>query len=446
MYEKVIELIEQKNFKELKVLLEDANEADISECFDEISEENVIIVFKCLSKDKAADVFAYLEPDVQEFIINKISDKEMSNIINDLFIDDMADLIEEMPANLVKRILANTSADKRKAVNEILQYPEDSAGSIMNVDYIDLKEEMTIKQALARIRKLGEDKETIYSLYVTDSRRKLVGVITVKDILLNDEETRIGDIMDDNVISVYTHTDKEDVAQMFDKYDFLAMPVVDNENKLIGIVTFDDAMEVLSDEADEDFEKMAAMAPSEDTYLKTPVFTMYKNRIVWLLFLMLSATFTGLIITRYEIAFEAVPILVSFIPMIMDTGGNCGSQASTMVIRGLATDEIELRDILKVWFKEVRVAALCGLTLAVVNGIRIFIMYGAGQFSLIIVLGLTIILTACIAKSLGCILPMLAKKVGLDPAYMASPMITTIVDACSILIYFNIACILMNVA
>ena len=444
MKEKIIELIRNKNLKELKKLLFEANEADISECFDDLSEEDIAIVYKCLSKDQAADVFAYLEPDVQETIVKTLTDKELASLINEQFPDDIADLLEEMPANLVKRILATTEPEKRKVVNELLQYPEDSAGSIMNVEYIDLKENMTIKEALSKIRRQGKDKETVYYFYVTDNRRRLVGVVTVRDLLLAEEDKTIKDVMEENVISINTHTDKEEVAQMFDKYDFLVMPVVDKENKLIGVVTIDDAMDVMSDESEEDFEKMAAMAPSDDSYLKMSVFSLFKNRIVWLLFLMLSATFTGMIITRYETAFEAVPILVSFIPMVMDTGGNCGSQASTMIIRGLATDEIELRDIFKVWFKEIRVALLCGITLAIVNGVRIMIMYGS-EFTLAIVVGLTIVFTAVIAKSLGCLLPMAAKKIGVDPAYMASPMITTIVDACSILIYFNVACMLMSI-
>ena len=445
MQEKIIELIKERKLTELKELLLEANEADISECLNEMKKEDVAIVFRLLPKDKAADLFAYLEPDVQENIVKTLSDKEIANIINELFIDDAADFISEMPANLVKRILANTDPSMRKSINEILKYPEDSAGSMMNVEYIDLKENMTVKDALDKIRKFGRDIETVYSLYVTDSKRRLVGVITIRDLLFNEGDKLIGDIMDDNVISVNTMTDQEEVAQMFDKYDFLAMPVVDAENKLIGVVTFDDAMEVMSDESEEDFEKMAAMAPSDETYLKTPVLELYKNRIVWLLFLMLSATFTGIIITNYENAFEAVPILVSFIPMIMDTGGNCGSQASTMIIRGLATEEIELKDIFKVWFKEVRVAVLVGITLAIVNTVRIFIMYGTGNLKVAIVVGLTIIFTAVIAKSLGCLLPMLAKKLKLDPAYMASPMITTIVDACSIMIFFSIAVILLNI-
>jgi len=444
MQEEIIQLIKEKNFKRLKQILKDANEADIAECFNDLNEEDVAIVFKLLSKDDAADLFAYLEPDIQELIIKSLSDKEIKNIIDEQFVDDVADLISEMPANLVKRILANTDPSTRKTVNEILNYPDDSAGSIMNVEYIDLKEEMTVKDAYKKIRKIGPDVETIYALYVTDNRRRLVGVITVRDLLLNDEDELIKDLMEDQVISVETLTDKEDVAQMFDKYDLLALPVVDKENKLVGVVTFDDAMEVMSDESEEDFAKMAAMAPSDDSYMKMSVFQMYKNRIVWLLFLMLSATFTGLIITRYELAFESVPILVSFIPMIMDTGGNCGSQASTMIIRGLATDEIDLKDIFKVWFKEIRVALLVGCTLAIVNAVRIYLMYGSNM-DLALVIGITIILTAVIAKSLGCILPMIAKKIGVDPAYMASPMITTIVDACSILIYFNVAVLLMHI-
>jgi len=444
MKEKIIELIRNKDFASLKALLCDANEADISECFDEMNEEDVAIVFKLLPKDNAADIFSYLEPDIQELIIKSLSDKEIADIVDELFIDDAADLVSEMPANLVKRILKNTEPSKRATINQILQYPEDSAGSIMNVEYVDLKENMSIKEAFARIRKLGQDKETIYFLYVTDSRRRLVGVVTIRDLLLNDEDTLIKDLMNENVISVTTHTDKEEVAQMFDKYDFLAMPVVDNEQKLIGVVTFDDAMDVMSDENEEDFSKMAAMAPNEDSYLKTSVFILFKNRIFWLMFLMLSATFTGMIINKYQDAFSSIPILVSFIPMIMGTGGNCGSQASTMIIRGLATEEIELKDVLKVWFKEIRVAILCGTSLAIVNTIRLLLTYGT-NWILALVIGITIILTAVIAKSLGCLLPMLAKKLHLDPAYMASPLITTILDTTSILIYFKVAVLLMHI-
>ncbi len=448
MLEEIIKLTSEKNFKALKELLEESSNPDISECLSELSDEDMAIVFRLLPKDEAADIFAYMEPDDQERLVNLLSDKEIGEVISELFVDDAADLISEMPANLVTRILRVTGPEKRKKINEILKYPEDSAGSIMTTEYVYLRENYTVKESFDKIRKIGLHKETVYVAYVLDNTRKLIGVTTVKDMLMHDYEDKIGDFMEENVITVNTFDDKEEVARMFDKYDFLAMPVVDQENRLVGIVTVDDAMDVLSEESEEDFEAMAGIAPSDESYMKMSVFTMYKNRIVWLLFLMLSATFTGLIITHYEEAFAHVAILVSFIPMIMDTGGNCGAQASTMIIRGLATEEIELKDILKVWFKELRVALMVGVTLAVVNAIRICIMYPgrADKFSLSIVVGLTIILTACLAKSLGCFLPMLAKKLNLDPAYMASPMITTIVDACSILIFFNIAVVLMHIA
>ncbi|MBR3227235.1 MAG: magnesium transporter, partial [Erysipelotrichaceae bacterium] len=368
---------------------------------------------------------------------------EIASIVSKMYVDDAADLIDELPANLVTRVLKNSSETKRKAINEILKYPEDSAGSIMTTEYSSLDEDNTVEEAFDKIRKRGLTKETIYTLYITDRDRHLVGVTTAKELLLAEPQTTMKELMEDNIISVSTGEDKEEVAKMFDKYDFLAMPVVDKENRLVDIVTVDDAIDVMSEENEEDFEKMAAMAPSEEDYMKESVFSQYRNRIVWLLVLMLSSIVTGKIISNYENAFAAVPILVSFIPMIMDTGGNCGSQASTMVIRALATDEIETKDILKVWWKEIRIAMLVGGTLAVVNGFRIFLQYH--DLSLSIVIGITLFFTAMLAKSLGCILPILAKTLKLDPAYMASPMITTMVDACSLVIFFNIALMLMNI-
>lgn len=443
MIEKIIELLSQNNYKELKALLRESNEADVAECLNELEKEDLAIVFRLLNKDEAADIFARMDDGSQEMLVELMSDSELASIISKLYVDDAADLIEELPANLVTKVLKNTSAAKRKTINEILKYPEDSAGSIMTTEYVDLHKNDTVKDAFDRIRKIGLKKETVYTCYVIDSDRHLLGVTTVKDLLMEDYETKLVDVMEENVITVGTTEDKEEVSKMFDKYDFLALPVIDSENRLVGIVTIDDAFDVMSEESEEDFEKMAAMAPSEDVYLKEPIFRQYKNRIVWLLILMLSSIVTGKIITNYESAFASVPLLVSFIPMIMDTGGNCGSQASTMIIRALATDEIETRDVFKAWWKEIRIALLVGVTLGIVNGARIALQYH--DFSLALVIAITLMFTACIAKSLGCLLPIGAKALKLDPAYMASPMITTIVDACSLAIYFNIALVLMNI-
>ena len=443
MIEKIIELLSQNNYKELKALLRESNEADVAECLNELEKEDLAIVFRLLNKDEAADIFARMDDGSQEMLVELMSDSELASIISKLYVDDAADLIEELPANLVTKVLKNTSATKRKTINEILKYPEDSAGSIMTTEYVDLHKNDTVKDAFDRIRKIGLKKETVYTCYVIDSDRHLLGVTTVKDLLMEDYETKLVDVMEENVITVSTTEDKEEVSKMFDKYDFLALPVIDSENRLVGIVTIDDAFDVMSEESEEDFEKMAAMAPSEDVYLKEPIFRQYKNRIVWLLILMLSSIVTGKIITNYESAFASVPLLVSFIPMIMDTGGNCGSQASTMIIRALATDEIETRDVFKAWWKEIRLALLVGVPLGIVNGARIALQYH--DLSLALVIAITLMFTACIAKSLGCLLPIGAKALKLDPAYMASPMITTIVDACSLAIYFNIALVLMNI-
>ena len=443
MIETIKELLEAKKYKELKEFLSDLNEADIAEILNDLDEEELAIVFRLLNKNEAADIFARMDDDTQERVVKLLSDKEVSSIISKLYVDDAADLIEELPANLVTKVLKNASPEKRKAINEVLKYPEDSAGSIMTTEYVDLEEDDTVKDAFDKIRRTGLKKETVYTAYITDKQRHLLGVTTVKDLMMEDYETVVKDIMEENVITVKTTDDQENVAKMFDKYDFLALPVIDSENRLVGIVTVDDALDVMTEESEEDFEKMAAMAPSEDEYLKESVWDQYKNRIVWLLVLMLSSIVTGKIISSYENAFAAVPILVSFIPMIMDTGGNCGSQASTMIIRALATDEITPKDIFKVWWKEIRIAFLVGVTLAIVNGARISIQYG--DIVLGIVIGLTLIFTAVLAKSLGCILPILAKQLKLDPAYMASPMITTMVDACSLVIFFNVALALINI-
>lgn len=447
MLEKIIELISKKDFKRLKALLEDTNNADISECLDELPDEDVAIIFRLLPKSEAADIFAYMEPETQENLLNLLSDKEISDIISGLFVDDAADLIGEMPANVVTRLLNNTKPEKRKAINEILKYPEDSAGSIMTTDFIEIPSGSTVKEVFDKLRKTGRRKEAIYILYIVDPGKYLAGVIDIKDLLLHDYEDVVDDFMEDNVISATTSTDQEEVARMFDHYDFLAMPVVDKENRLVGVITVDDAMEVLSEEHEEDLQIMSAMLPDDEVYSHMSIFTLYKNRIVWLLFLMLSATFTGIILNHYEEAFASVPILVSFIPMIMDTGGNCGSQSSTSVICALATGDIEAKDILKVWTKEISVAVLCGASLAVVNTVRILIMYPDNPTKLILslVVGLTLIATAVLAKSLGVLLPIAAKKLKLDPAYMASPLITTVVDTVSLIIYFSIAVLIMRI-
>ena len=441
--EEVKELIKNKKFTELKNKLEEMNSADISEILDQLDDkESVVIVFRLLTKENAGEAFSHMESDMREKLIGDLTDKELKNVLDELFMDDTVDLIEEMPSNIVPKILKAVTKEDRKVINELLKYPDDSAGSIMTTEFIDLRENMTTVEAIKRIRKIGTDSETIYTCYVLDEKRILKGIVNIKDILLESKEARIGDLMETNIISASTLEDQEDVAKKFDKYDFYALPVVDNENRLVGIVTVDDAINVLQDEVQEDFEKMAAIAPTEDGYFETSVFKHARNRIVWLLVLMLSAAITGNILTQYEEAFAVVPLLVSFIPMVMGTGGNCGSQTSTLVIRGLATDEIKLKDIFRVLWKEIRVALLVGISLAVVNGIRIMIQYQDMQIA--IVLGITLIVTALISKMLGCILPMLAKRLKLDPAIMAAPLITTLVDVCSIVVYFQVATYVMG--
>lgn len=440
--EEIKELLEQKKFNELKNKLKEMKSADISALLDELDKESVIKLFRILSKEKAGMTFSYMESDRREKLIQDLTDAELKSVMDELFMDDTVDLIEEMPSNIVPKILKAVSKADRKVINELLKYPEDSAGSMMTREFIDLKEDMTVEDALQRIRDIGTDSETIHTCYVLNSNRVLQGIINIKDILLADKNTVIKDIMEINIISVNTTDDQEDVAKMFDKYDFYALPVVDTENRLVGIITVDDAINVLREEISEDFEKMAAIQPNEEGYFETSVFKHAKNRILWLLILMLSSAITGGIITEYENAFAAVPLLVAFIPMIMGTGGNCGSQSSTLIIRGLATDEIKLKDIFKVLWKEIRVSVIVGIVLAIVNGIRIMIQYK--DLQLAIVIGLTLIGTVTLAKMLGCLLPLLAKKLKLDPAIMAAPLITTLVDIFSILVYFQIATAIMG--
>ena len=442
MVKKLQELLENRRFADVHKMLESVNSADIPSIFDELEEEQIVVVYRLLSKDVAAEVFVELDSDMQEKLINAFTDKELKNVIDELFMDDTVDLIEEMPANVVKRILKTQKAEDRKLINDLLKYPEDSAGSIMTTEFVDLKENMTVKDAIDKIRKIGDDAESIYVCYVLTMTRKLIGIVSLKDIILAKENTLVKDIMDTNFVKVFTMDEQEDVAKKFDKYDEIAMPVVDNEDRLVGIVTVDDAMDVMHEEMDEDFEIMAAMSPSEDTYFKTSVFKHARNRIFWLLVLMISATITGGVITKYENAFEALPLLVAFLPMVMGTGGNCGSQSSTLIIRGLANDEIKLKDFFRAWWKEVRVAFLVGIALFIANSIRILIQYK--DIKLAIIVGCTLMETVTIAKSLGCILPIIAKKFKLDPAIMAAPLISTILDTCSVFIYFNIATLVMG--
>lgn len=441
--EQIIELLENKRYSNLYQYMEQTNNQDISLLFEELSEEDMVLLFRLLPKDEAADVFSYMEPDLQEKLINCLTDKELKLVVDELFMDDTVDLIEEMPSNVVKRILKTVNKEDRNTINELLKYPSDSAGSIMTTEFVDLKINMTVEKAFEKIKKTGLNKETVYTCYVLDIRREIIGTVDIKDLLLAERDELIKDIMETNVITVNTLDDKEEVAKQFDKYDVMALPVVDKENRLVGIITVDDAIDVLQEENTEDFEIMAAMTPTEDSYFKTSVFKHAKNRILWLLLLMLSATITGAILTHYEEAFAAVPILVSFIPMIMGTGGNCGSQSSTLIIRGMAVDEIGLKDFFRAVWKEIRVALLVGITLAICNGIRVVIQYQ--NLQLAIVLGLTLVGTVCLSKMLGCALPMIAKRLKLDPAIMAAPLITTIVDSCSILIYFTIAVAIMKI-
>ena len=428
--EELLDLAEKKQYLKLKERLVDLNEVDIALFIEELDSEKTVVVFRMLPKELATDVFACLPVEKQQHIINSITDRELNFIMDDLFVDDAVDMLEELPATIVKRVLQNASPDTRKLINQFLKYPENSAGSIMTAEYVGLKKRMTVEQAFAYI---------IYTCYVMDDKRHLEGVVTVKDLLMNPYETVIGEIMDTRVIKAVTTEDREEVVDTFNKYDLLSLPVVDQEDRLVGIITVDDAVDVMEQEATEDFEKMAAMLPSERPYLKTSVLQLAKNRILWLLILMLSSTITGSILAEYEAAFAAVPLLVTFIPMLMSTGGNSGSQSSTMIIRGMSVGEIEPSDILKVIWKEVRVGVICGLCLAVVNYVRLIIIY-PGREMICLTVVLSIFFIVIIAKTIGCTLPIGAKVLKLDPAIMASPMITTIVDCLSLMIYFALAC------
>ena len=438
-------LLADKKYQSLKDILVTLEPADIAAVFEELDEERMPLLFRLLPKEQAAETFAELEPDWQELLIRGFSDTELREVINELYVDDAADLVEEMPANVVKRILAQADPQMRREINEILRFPENSAGSIMTTEYVSLRPKMTVAEAIRRIRRTGVDKETIYTCYVTEGR-KLLGTVSVKDLLLaEDDDTPVSRIMDTNVITVNTHTDQEEVAQMLSRYNFLALPVVDNEQFMVGIITFDDAMDVLEEETTEDIEKMAGMLPSEKTYLRSNAWDLFKHRIPWLMLLMVSATFTGMIITGFESALAAQVVLTAFIPMLMDTGGNSGSQASVTVIRALSLGELELADLPKVVWKEIQTAVLCGVALATLCFVKIMLvdrlLLGNSDITVLtaFVVCFTMAVTVLIAKMVGCTLPMAAKKVGFDPAVMASPFITTIVDALSLLVYFGIA-------
>ncbi len=443
IFETLKELLEEKNFRSLSIELQELNEIDIAAFLDELSPEQVLVLFRMLPKDLSADVFSEMGIENQTRIVDGISAHELYDIVENLAMDDAVDMIEELPANLVKKVLQVATSDTRKVINQYLKYPEDSAGSIMTAEYVALKKWMNVSQALKYIRDHGVDSETIYTCYVTNYKRELEGVITLKDLVMSDPDAELSELMDDNVISAYTTEDQEEVAQLFNKYDLLALPVVDLENRVVGIITVDDMVDVMEEEATEDIEKMAALAPSEKPYLQTSVFELAKNRIFWLLFLMISSMLTGYLLTKYEDAFAVVPLLVSFIPMMTGTGGNAGSQSATLIIRGMTVGEIRPKDFIKVWWKEIRVALLCGIVLAGVNFIRLIIQYPGNEMICLTVV-ISMFGTIIIAKSIGCLLPIGARLIHVDPAIMAAPLISTIVDCLSLLLYFQIACLLIG--
>ncbi|MBR5338414.1 MAG: magnesium transporter [Lachnospiraceae bacterium] len=444
MIERVKELIENKSFMELRGELLEMNAADIAAILEDLSNAETIRIFRLLPKDLAAEVFSYLSIEVEQFIITSLTAKEAGLLIDNMFADDAADLMDEMPANVVTRLLAHADPETRRDINHLLQYPEDSAGSIMTVEYVSLKEGLTVSQAIDRIRKDAGDSADFNVCYVLDVRRKLIGTVELRDLILANPDTLVGDVMNENFIFVHTHDDQEEVAQAFQKYDCTAMPVVDRDNRLVGIITIDDIVDIIEQEATEDIEMMAAITPTDKPYMKTGVFETWKKRVPWLLLLMISATFTGQIIQHYEDALGAYIVLTSFIPMLMDTGGNAGSQASVTIIRGLSLNELEFSDIWAIMWKEFRVSICCGITLAAANFIKLLLV---DRVSIMIaaVVCITLASAVIVAKLVGCTLPVLAKKIGFDPAVMASPFITTIVDALSLMIYFTIATHLLGI-
>ncbi len=442
MYKHILKMIERKQYKEIRDILLSMNEVDLAELLEEFEYKELILLYRMLPKDEAADAFAYMNSNMQEQLINGLSDSEIRDVIGEMYLDDTVDMLEEMPANVVDRILMMTSPDKRSQINTLLNYPEDSAGSLMTVEYVALSKNMTVEEAIKKIRDIGLLKETIYTCYVTE-RRKLLGFVDVKDLLTSSDSKTIEDIMEDHIVSVDTHDDQEVVLKAIKKYGLMAIPVVDKTMCLVGIVTVDDAMLVQQEENTEDIARMAAVSPSEDEYFETTVFDHAKNRITWLLVLMITSTITGVWITKQEEVFASMTIIVSFMPMIMGTGGNSGSQSAALMVRGLAVDEIRFEDIFKVMWKEMRIAFIVSIVLGMANGIRIFVMYG--DVLLAITIGVTLVLTVVLAKLVGCVLPLLAKKVKMDPALMAGPFITTIVDAGSLMIYVTVVSIMYNI-
>lgn len=453
MPEEIFELIEGKKYARLRELLSDMNPADIAQILEEVPEKELPVIFRILPKELAAEVFVEMDSEMQQLLIEAFSDTELREVMDELFMDDTVDIIDEMPATVAKRILRQTDAKTRKMINQLLAYPDDSAGSIMTTEYVDLKKNMTVDEAFDHIREVGLDTETIYTCYVIDRGRHLLGIVTVKDLLLNPKTSVLSDIMDENIIFANTLDDKEEVAGQFEKYDLMALPVVDKENRLVGIVTVDDAIDVIQEEATEDIEKMAAILPSDKTYFRTGIFSTFKSRIPWLMLLMISATFTGAIISSFEEKLTIFPALIAFIPMLMDTGGNSGSQSSVTIIRGISLGDIEFRDIFKVIWKEVRVALCCSTVLAAINFVKLWFVdylllhtFDPGkQFLEIAVVCITLFFTVIVAKFIGCVLPILAKKIGFDPAVMASPFITTLVDAISLFIYFRFAILFLGI-
>ena len=439
LLEKWQELLEKKDLRSLRLELAEANEVDVAEFMAALPPEKTVLVFRLLSKEIASDVFANLESEDQETIITAATDSEVSELVEDLYVDDAVDMLEELPASVVKRVLKAAKPDTRKLINQFLNYPENSVGSIMTAEFMDLKKNMTVGEAIARIRKRGEDSESIYTCYVTDARRRLEGVVTLRELLVAKDDQLVEELMAADVITAQTTEDQEEAVQRMMRYDFISLPVVDGEGRLVGVVTVDDVMDVMEEEATEDFEKMAAMTPSEKPYLKTGVFDLARHRIVWLLVLMLSSMLTGSILSRFEAAFAAVPILVTFITMLTDTGGNAGSQSSTMIIRGMAVGEIDLRDFLRVLWKEVRVSLVVGVILSAVNFARIYFFNAPGDMGIALTVAGALVVTVVLSNAIGSMLPMIAKALKLDPALMAAPLITTIVDAVSLLVYFSLA-------
>ena len=439
----LLELLERRDLHALRAALLEENEVDIAEFLEELPQDKIVVVFRALPKEMAAEVFSNLEPDTQQVIIQSATDQEVSAIVEELYVDDAVDMLEELPANVVKRVLKAARPDTRKLINQFLNYPDNSVGSIMTAEFTDLKQSMTVAQAIAHIRRTGENSESVYTCYVTDAGRRLEGVLTIKELLLAQDEQLIADLMETDVITAETTEDQEEAVARMMKYDFISLPVVDKEGRLVGIVTVDDVMDVMEEEATEDIEKMAAMAPSEKPYLKTSVLSLAKHRILWLLVLMISGMITGGILGRYEAAFSVMPLLVTFIPMLTDTGGNAGSQSSTLVIRGMAVGDIALSDFPKVLWKELRVSLLVGAVLSLVNLVRLLLSYPGNELVCVTVT-LSLFATVVLAKTIGGALPMLAKLVRADPAIMAAPLITTIVDALSLVLYFTIASRLLH--